>query len=602
MKKGKGHSSRAALRAPFHIETYLHRVLSDLRVPLGEYHSALLAALLDGPDAFRRACDCALDHDAVAYVSIRRTAALRQVQACVSKLESFGATSAEDRKQRALQSFMDAEAKCKRTNKRLAFYQKFPRRYPALVGQVIRMAQDEISRVLGGPPSFEMFEAAAFGPGLTFGLPPEDRDLYYKISGDQDVTPACKGLALEVITKLHPRWGGHLARHGYNLTCVPGNRIAFVPKSFKTLRTIGIEPSLNVWLQKGVDEWLKARLRLMNLFLRSQEYSSDLIRKESRDVLGVATLDLKAASDTIARELVRLLLPPEWYELLDVLRSPCYTLDKGKTWHQYHKFSSMGNATTFPVESMIFGSLARACARICGEQVSRVRTYGDDVIVPPSCAALVIEVFRFCGFSINTEKSFVHGPFKETCGVDLLNGVDIRPVYLRKVPRTPDTVANLFNRLLVHAFGFTFPATLEYLHSLVSRPLYGPAYFGWTSTDRLEDAPWQEWYEGRNTLCDAYFFAPGYTLPSAWSKRYQTYRSRVKRWHRPRRPRKGTFDENCRYAAFLYGLEDGMPRELHGRLTTQDTDFYGPWPDVGWWPSCYPSAVPLNPLVCATAH
>lgn len=576
---------------PFHITTFLTRVLDDLSVSLGDDYGPLMRSLMEGPQVFRQCIGNLLEREAVAFASIRKYAALRQVHACISKLENFGAVTGEARRANALRSFMAAERKCARTNKRLAFYAKHPLRMPKLVRMVIHMAQDEIARVLAGPPSFDMFEAADFGPGLTYGLPMELKDLFYKISGNQEVTPGCKALALEVITKLHPRWGAHLARHGYSLTCVPGNRISFVPKSYETLRTIGIEPSLNVWLQKAVDYDLKIKLKRMNLRLRDQEFSSDLIRSEANTMLQVATLDLKAASDTIARELVRLLLPKEWFELLDVLRSPSYTLDKGKTWNTYHKFSSMGNAATFPLESMIFGSLVRACCRICGESTSRVRVYGDDVIVPVSAAALVIEVFRFCGFAINTDKSFAFGPFRETCGVDLLYGVDVRPVYLRSVPRSPDMVANLFNRFLCHAFGFAFPTVLEYLHSLVPRPLYGPAYFGWTSTERLEDRPWQEWYEGRNTLCDAYFFAPSFTLPSMRSKRYQTCKCDLERWHRHRRPRKGEFDEDQLYAAFLYGIEDGKPRVLDGYLRIRTNTFYGEWPVLGWWPSCYPEAV-----------
>lgn len=587
-----------ALLNPFDMTIFLTRILKDLRHSLGALYTPLVESLVEGPEAFRGVVDNLLAHEAEAYVSIRRYAALRQVHACISKYGEFGATTEANRRATAQKAFLAAEFKCKLTNKRLAYYAQRPLRMSKSLRMVITMAQDEILRCLGGPPDFDMFENASFGPGLTYGMAFEDRDLFYKINGNQDVTPACKNLALEVITKLHPRWGAHLARNGYSLSCVPGNRISFVPKSFKTFRTIGIEPSLNVWLQKAVDHDLKQKLRRMNLRLRSQEFSSDLIRSDASSTLPCATLDLKAASDTIAYELVKLMLPREWFELLDVLRSPCYTMDKGETWNKYHKFSSMGNACTFPLESMIFMALTRACVRYCGASTKAVRVYGDDVIVPVQAAALVIEVFKFCGFSINTDKSFCFGPFRETCGVDLLYGVDVRPVYVREVPRENDNVANLFNRLLCHAYGFTFPSSLEYLYSLVSRPLFGPAYFGWTSTERLEQRPWQEWYEGRNTLCDAYFFAPSFTLPSFSSLEcskgefdYQTSACHLERWYRPRKPRDGVFAEDLRYAAFLYGIEDGMPLEMNGRLRVKKEVFYGPWPELGWWPDIYPNAV-----------
>lgn len=581
----------ARLSSAFSMDAFLDRVLQDLRVPLGRHYRDLIVARHDGPDAFRAACDLALTRDAEAYASIRTTAALRQVAACVSKLPTYGGPSADQRRATALQSFMDAERRCRRTNRKIKHFAAHPMRMSETLRLVFYTAQDEIIRVLGGPPDFEMFEDADFGPGATFALPRDQVDLFYKINGNQDVTAGARQLAIEVLQKLHPRWAAHLSRHGYSLSITPGNRISFVPKSAKTMRTIGIEPSLNVFLQKAVDTCLKRKLRAMAIYLRDQEHSSNLIRNEANSRLSVATIDLSAASDTIAYELVKWMLPPEWFELLSVLRSPVYTLDKGRTWERYHKFSSMGNATTFPVESLIFGALARACCRVCGVGTSRVRVYGDDIIVPPEAALLVIEAFRFAGFRTNTEKTFIYGPFKETCGVDILYGVNIRPVYLRAIPTEPDQVANLFNRLLVNEFGFCLPSTLEYLHSLVAKPLYGPAFYGWTSTDKLEQAPWNEWYEGRNTLCDAYFFAPSCTLPSVRSERYQTSKVTLQRWYRPRPFRSGKFDEDQLYAGFLYGLEEGKPRYPGRHLKIRSETYYGLWPDLVWWPECYGPAV-----------
>lgn len=574
-----------ALSEKFDVPTFLRRMLDDLCDYLADDYDALYAAS-SKPDDFRKLIK-RLTAESVELQSTARVAALRQVEACVSKFPAWGGSTDEKRRSAALESFLQAEKRCLIVNKRLKHYRAHPLRISKLVRMAINMAQDRIFSVLGMPPSFEIFENCDFGPGLTFGLSHEERHLMFKISSNQTVTPQARQLAIEVIQKLFPHWGEHLASEGFHLSVVAGNRISFVAKNAETFRTIGIEPSLNVWLQKAVDHWMKRQLRLNGLRLRDQEYSSDLIVKESGMVLGVATVDMKAASDSISLEVVRWLLPPEWFALLDTLRSKNYTLDKGSTWHRYHKFSSMGNATTFPLESLIFEAIAWACCRICGADVSRIRVYGDDIIVPPEACALLYEVCTFLGFRVNTDKSFAFGDFRETCGVDILRGVDIRPVYVRAVPRNPPMVANLFNRLMTHRYGFQFPTTLAYLYSLVRRPLVGPAYFGWTSTEKLDSRPWEEWYEGRNTLCDAYFFAPPWTLPRHQSKYYQTGKWKIERWFYARPRLRGSFSEKSLYLAFLLGMERGIPLANEGPLKIRTETYYGDWPDLDWWPSCY---------------
>lgn len=588
----------------FNTQTFVRRILDDLRPHLGVHYSPLFEATRD-PNVFRKAI-ADLTSESVEGRSTALVAALRQVEACVSKLPTWGGSTDDGRRDAARETFLRAERRCAIVNKRLRHYRAHPLRISKIVREVINMAQDRVFSVLGHPPDFSIFENCNFGPGLTYGLTHEERHLMFKVSANQTVTPSARQLAIEVITKCFPHWGDHLASEGYKLSVVAGNRIAFVPKNSGTYRTIGIEPSLNVWLQKAIDHYLKRLLRCNGLRLRDQDYSSDLIVRESGTVLGVATVDLKAASDSISYEVVRLLLPPEWFALLDVLRSKNYTLDKGVTWHRYHKFSSMGNATTFPLESLIFEAIAWGCVRYCGGDVGRIRVYGDDIIVPPEACALLYETCMFLGFRVNTDKSFAFGDFRETCGVDILRGVNIRPVYLRDVPRNPPMVANLFNRLLTNSYGFTFESTLGYLHSLVRRPLYGPAYFGWSSTERFDSRPWEEWYEGRNTLCDAYFFAPQGVLPRHQSKRYQTGKWHLERWFYSRPRLRGTFSERSLYLAFLLGMEKGVPLSNEGHLKVRTETFYGDWPDLDWWPELYDDVVggprlPVNTHIVESA-
>jgi hypothetical protein len=85
----------------------------------------------------------------------------------------------------------------------------------------------------------------------------------------------------------------------------------------------------------------------------------------------------------------------------------------------------MGNGFTFPLETLIFWSLAAACC----PQDSDATAYGDDLIVPTECYPLLVEVLVALGFVVNLTKSYHTGPFRESCGKDYFRGTDVRPYY-----------------------------------------------------------------------------------------------------------------------------------------------------------------------------
>ena len=89
----------------------------------------------------------------------------------------------------------------------------------------------------------------------------------------------------------------------------------------------------------------------------------------------------------------------------------------------------MGNGFTFPLETLIFWALT---ASACEGDVDSVSVYGDDIICPRERADDVIDTLTMCGFKINLEKSFVEGPFRESCGCDYYKGIDIRPFYKKE--------------------------------------------------------------------------------------------------------------------------------------------------------------------------
>ena len=211
-----------------------------------------------------------------------------------------------------------------------------------------------------------------------------------------------------------------------------------VPKNALTDRGICINPGLNVYIQLGVGDVIRDKLRAHGLDIRNgQSRHKWLVGLAER--LGLATIDLSSASDSICYQLVRLLLPKRWFHLLEMLRTS-HTKIYGKTVH-VAKFSAMGNGYTFELETLIFWALTLSVDEMMVEDAtSDVRLlrfascYGDDIIVQQGSAHRLIEVLGLLGFRTNDKKTFLAGTFFESCGADVWNGLDVRPFYLDAEP------------------------------------------------------------------------------------------------------------------------------------------------------------------------
>jgi hypothetical protein len=267
---------------------------------------------------------------------------------------------------------------------------------------------------------------------------------------------------------------------------VKGNRWSTVPKDGTTDRSIGVEPTLNLYYQLGVGAVIKSRLQRFGLLTKTmKEKHMRLAQKASRDNL-LSTLDLSSASDTVSTSVVRLLLPEDWYDLLVAGRSPCTKV--GSKWYRLEKFSSMGNGYTFELETLIFTSIALAVCEIYGDPLEtylgeHVSCVGDDIIVPTAVASQVATALRFFGFTLNASKSFSGiTPFRESCGGDYYSGIDVRPVHFEQDPCTPLEWITLYNKVVRISENIAGLAkTLNYIRGLVPsnvRSCLGPRSLG----------------------------------------------------------------------------------------------------------------------------
>jgi hypothetical protein len=356
----------------------------------------------------------------------------------IRKLEDLPTTI--NRKVVAEESFLACEKECFRTNVRLLPYLS-PGLPDTEVGVVsfIRRARKICRMILGRPP--ELNTLGRHGPGSTFSDRGSLSTIPDKMSSVPTFTPDSWPFLFEWAGTA---WASACANSGRSPQRVEGNRFTTVPKDCTKNRGIAIEPSINIFFQLGAGGVIRRRLRRFGIDL---EHGQDIHRRvacEASIKRHLATIDLSSASDTVSSNLVKLLLPPDWFEYLDDLRSK-KTLFRGK-WHVLEKFSSMGNGFTFELETLVFLTLILALdpALKAGENVY---VYGDDIIVPVSSTKDVIAMLSFFGMTTNKSKTYVEGPFRESCGGDYFDGVDVRPLYLKKSPNEPQQMIAFANGL-----------------------------------------------------------------------------------------------------------------------------------------------------------
>lgn len=383
----------------------------------------------------------------------------------------------------AREKFSKAELKCAEFN---ALFKK------GLHGEkeyFLARARAFIRYVLGESPNLAaIYGMCDFGPGASIGVHGNATNLARKLSCEKwSVSPGAyhfvkasmngEPLIHELLARdrREPFYDASLAHFAMcfddKITIVDYNKIAFVPKTAATHRSIAVEPLLNTYIQKGVDSYMRILLKRIGIDLSDQGINSEYARLGS--ITGAenpfCTIDLSSASDSISIELVRDLLPPDWFIFLNSIRSENYQIDGVK--HRYEKFCSMGNGFCFPLETLIF---AAACHAV--DPKSRPGTdflvYGDDIVIRQSSTGPLILLLEYMGFDVNSDKTFVEGPFRESCGRDWFAGEDVRPFILDFALDSIQSINKFCNLTLRNSKTSLFFAEVrEFLMSLLPHEL-----------------------------------------------------------------------------------------------------------------------------------
>jgi hypothetical protein len=167
---------------------------------------------------------------------------------------------------------------------------------------------------------------------------------------------------------------------------------------------------------------------------------------------------LSSASDRLSLQVVKEAFShrPRFLEALLASRTPNVDLGN-QSKISLKKYAGMGNATTFPVQSLVFACLAitaitQSEKHLTSEKVRNaarnVRVFGDDIIIRREHYQDVADWIHSFGLKINQGKTFKDGYFRESCGVDSYRGYDVTPVYLRYDPDVASTDPSAFTSLV----------------------------------------------------------------------------------------------------------------------------------------------------------
>jgi len=256
-------------------------------------------------------------------------------------------------------------------------------------------------------------------------------------------------------------------------------RLVDVLKNALKPRLIALQASGRMWCQQNIWHYMRSRTEStwIGKFIvfddQTQNQALCLLASESGTQV---TVDLSDASNLVSTLAVECQYRSN-LKLLEALVAtrvshvelPADRYPGLPESYQMRKYASMGDATTFPIESLMFLSVAlTSCLTARGMPITEesiekldceVSVFGDDIIVPADCKDLLYGLLEVLDFKVNSTKSFWKNNFRESCGVDAYKGVDVTPAYWKapcskddpeSISAAVDSSNNFYEKFLVN--------------------------------------------------------------------------------------------------------------------------------------------------------
>jgi hypothetical protein len=327
-----------------------------------------------------------------------------------------------------------------------------------------------------------ILEKGKTGPGAALGA--TAYDFYSKLfSSELTVTSPNLYELYSHYTWLYPEWATaeqiRVSHYG-QYKIVRSSSVSCVPKNDKTSRLICTEPSLNMFFQQGIGEIITGRLkRVFGIDLASQPTVNRLMARlgsisdgDSRSRAdGFVTVDLKSASDSISLQLLNWCMPPEWLSAILETRSSYAKLPDGRLV-SLNMCSTMGNGFTFALQTALFACCVSAVMKFnrgetpfaSYDERANFSVFGDDIIIKEKYWSWLRRLLDLLGFTVNADKTFSQGPFRESCGGDYYRGHNVRGVFIKRLDTAQDysVAINLLNEWSART-GVPLPQGVGYL-------------------------------------------------------------------------------------------------------------------------------------------
>lgn len=368
-------------------------------------------------------------------------------------------------------------------------------------------------------------------------------------------------------------------------------KLIAVPKDSRGPRLICVHPAEAIWIQQGLRLELERKISRArfhkgpwphgHVFFNDQSINGTIALLSSKS-RRYATIDMKEASDRISDVLVQILFGRN-YKYFGCCRAQKFRIPKlgshVNLTGDLNCYAPMGNATTFPVQSLVFWSICVAALQHHGfHQPGAVFVFGDDIIIPSEATEIVINDLESFGLRVNRTKSFWRGAFRESCGVDAFNGVNITPVRWKTTVNAEDLLdlqplSDMAMRLRMAGYEEAARTVYDGLNLRLRRHT-GRQLFLTNNPDHGGVAEYRESDTGYSDACvwrDAY-----------WHKSYQKYVSPVLRIE-PSKSNLGCHDWNHVLESLVMLNHRKSLSELGGRSSVPNREAPGLLRPVPGW-------------------
>lgn len=250
------------------------------------------------------------------------------------------------------------------------------------------------------------------------------------------------------------------------------SKLIAVPKTATGPRLIGSEPNYHQWCQQLIRSQLEQIVKktpLRHCITFGDQRPNRRLALEGSITGALATVDLKSASDRLSCWTVERALRANvtFFERIHSTRTRMMTNSVNDSFGtiKLRKCFTQGSACTFPVQTIIYSmfcvaavlisSKAKLNSKSIDDACRKVRVFGDDLIIPSDALVKLTEILSFVQLKVNPAKTFHQGSFRESCGLDVFNGVDVTPARIKRLSVNPsheelqsliEATNNLFKR------------------------------------------------------------------------------------------------------------------------------------------------------------